>query len=672
MSKALQRIARLLEPPPRYKISEWAEANAYLPSEGNAEPGKFRVARMPWQRAMLDDPLDPAVSEVVWMLASQLGKTMCIILIIEFFIDHQPTKILVVYPKLDDAKDWMRDKFIPATRDTPCLEGKLKEPRASGSESRALNRKFPGGGLVAVGSISTSSLRRVSARLVIQDEIDDFEVTPQGDSMALADMRAATFHNAVKLKSSTPTHKGSSRIESKFDQSDKQRFFVPCPACGHMQHLRWEQFKFSFAKEELDALTAHGESKRPVFRAGEGEFRDTSRAVYVCEKCNAGWSDQERIQAINDPRAQWQATAPFTGIRGRHLNGLYRLIGRKTAFKSYHHEFAEDHLKAKHGGRETLMVWINTFLAETFADATKQLEWHPLMERAEEYGPELPEPVVLLLAGIDVQDDRVEIGVFGWGDEEECWCIANHVVYGDFDRPEVQQQVDDYLQTRWKHPSGVLLDITATAIDSGHKTKAVYRFCKQRASRRVWAVKGSNQAHAPLITPSAKKHYGITLFSVGTDTAKDAIFSRLELVDAGPRCIHFPKSVITIEEDGRKREVRTGFDEKYYKQLCSEGIVDTFERGVYRRKYVKKQARNEALDKMVYGLAAYDILRPNIPRLRANTIGKVKPQPKEYVLKPPEETLNVKPETNIPPSLPRPQRAPRMRQPWIQTGKKWI
>lgn len=632
----LQQTAKLIRPPPRLKISEWAEAEAYLPSDGNAEPGKYRGARMPWQRDMLDDPLDTAVEEIAWMLASQMGKTLCLIIIIMYFIIHQPTKILMIYPKLDDVKDWMRDKFIPTTRDTPCMEGRLKEPRQRDSESRQLNRKFPGGGLVGVGSISTSSLRRVSARVVVQDEIDDFETTPQGDSMALADKRAETFHNAVKLKSSTPTHKGTSRIEAKWEASDQQRFFVPCQKCGHLQHLRWIQFKFS---REIDGKKIY----------------DIENATYECEAeaCKAQWTDQERIAAIFDLRAEWRATAPQSKIRGRHLNGLYRVIGKKSAFKSYHHEFAAGFLEAKKS-RETIMVWVNTFLAEPFADPSKEIDWHPLMDRAEDYGPELPDEVCLLLGSVDIHGDFASIKVGGFGDEEEFWWIDSYVIFGDFDQPEMQLRLDDYLATRWTHPSGASIPITAVTIDSGHKTKAVYRYCRGRVARNVWAVKGSSTAYAPMVTPSKKAHYGIRLWTVGTDTAKESIFSRLEIAEPGPRYIHFPKA--EIERDGKK--VRTGFDEKFYRELCSEKIVETFVRGVHKRQFVKTQARNEAIDNFVYLLACYDILRPNMPALRRNVIPTGGPgggsAPKDYQLKDstlPEKALTapLKPKTNRPP-----------------------
>ena len=39
----------------------------------------------------------------------------------------------------------------------------------------------------------------------------------------------------------TPTIAGRSRIEREYLASNQRRFFVPCPACGEMQWLRFEQ-----------------------------------------------------------------------------------------------------------------------------------------------------------------------------------------------------------------------------------------------------------------------------------------------------------------------------------------------------------------------------------------------------------------------------------------------
>lgn len=648
----MKRLARLIEPRPRLTISEWAELKGHLPPEGNAEPGKYRGSRMPWQAAMLDDSIDPEVNEAGWMIAKRMGKSVCINLSVEYFIEHIPSSILVKYPTLDAGKKWIRGQLMKMVKATPCMQGLLKEPRERDSNSSMMDRHFPGGDLTVVGANSPAGLRQLTKRVVYQEEIDADEVSAEGDAVALADGRSETFHNAVRIKTSTPGLKGFSRIEEIFDRSDKQYYHVPCPCCGHFQHLQWKQVKWTFSLPEYELVKKLG-IRSPEgsiwVQHRDGEIMDSAAAVYVCEKCGGFWNDSMRITAIlsghrdnedvSGLRAAWRATSPFKGIRGRHLNGLYRIIGRKKTSKSYLHEFVTDFLTAKSGGRETLRVWVNNFLAETFSDTTKEIPWHPIMSRAEEYGPELPEEVALVLASADVHDDRIEILVGGFGDEEELWGIQKMVVYGNFDLPECQARVDDALATKWVHPSGVEIGITSAAIDAGHKTKAVYRFCARRFSRRIWPVLGSRSENAPLVGESRTKR---KVFHVGTDTAKDQLFSRLMQTEPGPRYIHFPKNVVKYTATaGTTKEYRSGFDEAFYRQFGAEKLEETFFKGVLRRRYVRHKARNEAIDLFVYLTAAYDILKPNVPRVRENIIPKTKvvvnpgAAPKEYVLKQP-------------------------------------
>lgn len=619
MTEARANLCRVILPPTRLRCSEFAEAEIYLPSEGNAEPGKLHLDRMPWQIDMLEDVHDESVDEHAWMLASQLGKTFCIIIILIFFCAKRPRKILVVYPKLDDARDWMRDKFIPTTDETPCMKGIIRSPRDFKSGSRDLNRKFAGGGIVAVGSISTSSLRRLSAGVVVQDEIDDFETTGQGDSMELADLRAATFADAFKLKSSTPTNAGESRIESKFEASDKQHFFLPCLCCGKFMALELKHLKFSFSAAELARFDLPNFQPRDFkWDVAAREIRDAEKTIIVCEHCSGGWSDVDRIAAIrsrhpNNPpvvvngvelRAEWRATAPKTKIKGRRLNGFYRLIGKRKAFKNYLHWFAELFLTAKKGGVEKLRVWTNTFEARPFEAPAEKLDWNPIHQRAEEYASEvLPEQVCLLVAGVDIQPDRVEILTLGFGDGEECWALAYDVVWGRFDLAEHQERVNEVLLRKFKHPILGELSIAAVGMDTGHQTrvKEAYQFARRHAARNVWAMKGSAHSMATVYSFTENKVFRIKLYSLNTDFLKTTIYDRLKNEEAGPRYIHFPQS---------KAGGTANFDEKFYRMLCSEKRKSKKVGGETVYFWDKITARNEVLDMMVYAFAAFDILKP--------------------------------------------------------------
>jgi phage terminase large subunit GpA-like protein len=559
------------------KPSTWAAKHAYV-SRSNAEGGKWNPQRMPYQPAMLDDAVDPEVLETVWVMAAQIGKTFVIVQIVLFFIDHEPTGILVVYPTLDSAKAFMREKFGETLEETPRLKGKIAPPRSRNSKNTILNKGYPGGHLTAAGANSAKTLRQRNKRVVIQDEVDSYEVNTEGDPSAQADKRAETFFNAVKIKSSTPTLRGLSRVEAKFEQSDKQYFFCPCPKCNHYQHLRWAQVKWPEGKPE--------------------------EAVYECAACAARLSDAERIGMI--ARGEWRATAPFAGIRGRHLNGLYRTIGLKQGNKSYLHEFVKDFLEAK-GNQFTLMVWINTFLAETWAEANERVATDPLVKRREEYGPTLPKQVLVITAGVDIQGDRAEINVTGWGDQEESWGVQYKILPGNPLSPDLWRDLDAYLEnSTWTTRDGRQLKILATCVDSGFPTTHVYEYTKPRFARRIFSTKGYGQRGQPiLIRLTRANRRRCPVYHIGADTAKRTIYGRLLLEKPGPAFMHFPK------------DPAAGYDENFFAMLTAEEIATRHYKGMPQSFFVLPEGRrNEALDNTVLAYAALAILQPNWKALK--------------------------------------------------------
>lgn len=603
--KKLLQSAAIIAPPPRLKISEWADKNAWIPPEGNAEPGKYRLARMPHQAAMLDDVNEPGVRETFWMMASQAaGKTLCVTILCEFVISELRKSIIMVRATAATALEWMREKFLPTIRATPKMEGLLKNPRQRDSESTSLNRKFPGGSLKAVGAKSPAAFRGTSAPVIFQDEVDSYIAIKEGDPSALADRAAITFSDAWKLKCSTPTLKDFSRIEEGYLRGDRQKYFLPCPGCGHFQDLKFEQLKFTFSADE--AMRFDLKPMDCKWEIGNFPLRDTKRAIYICEKCRCGWTDQQRIEsymsghtdnpAVNGLRAEWRATAPFIGVRSRHLNGMYLTIGLEPGRTSYLEQFAENFLTAKRGGRETMMVWTNIFKSESFEDAHEKTDWKDIQKRAEEY--DVPVEVCWIAFGADIQADRVEILFYGWGDGQEAWALDHHIIYGDFDMPAMQDRVWDYLvNKRFQHPIIGPMAFNAGGIDSGHQTKlqAVYSFCAKHQLSNVWSVKGFDQALGSVYTRATERRFGGTRFNFNTDYLKSLIFDRLKNVETGPRFIHFKK-----------------FDAKFFQQLCSERRLPVKQpKGGYIWHWTKHTSatRNEVLDMTVYAFGIFEVCR---------------------------------------------------------------
>jgi phage terminase large subunit GpA-like protein len=196
----------------------------------------------------------------------------------------------------------------------------------------------------------------------------------------------------------------------------------------------------------------------------------------------------------------------------------------------------------------------------------------------------------VLTAGVDVQGDRLELAVKGWGRGEESWLVLWEQLFGDPGRPDVWQLLEQRLTRAWAMANGQQLRIQACCIDSGgHHTEHVYRFVAPRQSRRVYAVKGLSQPGRPLLgRPSRSNKQRVRLFPVGTDSAKDLIYARLKIGQPGPGYFHFPTAV----------------DVEYFLQLTAEKVVTRFLKGRPYRSYEKIRPRNEALDLEVYATAA--------------------------------------------------------------------
>lgn len=623
----------LLNPPPDLKVWEWAEKYRRLGKDVTAIPGRYSVDATPYQREPQDSFTAPDVQVTVMQWASRLGKTETMNNLEGFTIDVNPRGILVVYPTLDSAKKWSKEFFVPMVKATPRLQGKIKESRARDANNTILSKQFPGGKISAIGANSPSGFRQIQAPVVICDEIDAMDNGAEGDPIALAFKRADNYRDSVQVLSSTPTIKGASRIENWMDKSDRRHWFCPCPECKGFQVLNWSQVEFP-----------------------EGKPED---ARIKCQHCDARLDDDQRVVMVRS--GEWRPTAPFVGVRGYWLNGINTLFPAKKGFRNKLHQMAAEAAEAKASGEAAMQVWTNTFLAESFEPPAEKVEANSLVERCEVYGgedenaPLLPRYVLALVASVDVQGDRLECYVEGYGLKDECWAIEYRRIIGDPTRDEVWAQLDTLIETSYAHPCGGVLKISRVCVDSGFKTDRVFDFVRRRQPR-VIAIKGASARGAlPFqVSPKPNKQ-GCRLYMLGTDALKDLIFSRVRLAEPGPRFLHWPKGF--------------GFDDKYFDQLTSEQrraeMRDGFPRYTW---FLPPGKRNEALDLKVYSVAAWEVhkyhTRPNLEKLSAEMEARAKDEPqgdapkaKDYVLRPPPEAkpeiAPPKPKPALRPALPR-------------------
>jgi phage terminase large subunit GpA-like protein len=515
----------------------------------------------------MDACSDPAIDTVIFASSSQVGKTTIAKAVIGYYIDQDPAPILLIYPTLELAEAFSKDRLAPMIRDTPCLRGKIADPRARDSGNTLLHKNFPGGRITIVGANSPAGLSARPIRIVLVDEASRCarSAGTEGDPIALGFKRTRTFWNRKKIMFSTPTIKGECRIEAAYEATDQRRYFVPCPQCREYQILEWRHVRWPKGKP--------------------------AEAVYKCPHCGHEINDKDKLVMLQE--GEWRPTAEApTGAVGFHLWEAY------SPWSTFG-ELATDHVEATRGGRETLQAWVNTSLGETWEeDQSERPDWAALQARAEPYHVlSVPAGGLFLTAGVDVHPDRLAVVIVAWGRGEESWRIYWGELYGDPSQPGgVWVQLDDLLTRGYEHESGAFLNVTGAMVDSGHLTHHVYNYTRTRAPRVV-AAKGVQQVGRPIISrPSAQDvqykgtiiKNGVMLWSIGVDGAKRQIYHRIKTTEPGPGCMHFP----------------VGLPEEYYEQLTAEKLVTRYRHGVPFGEWVQLRARNEAIDCEVYAYAS--------------------------------------------------------------------
>ncbi len=578
-----EAYGRGLKPDPELWVDEWADEYMRIPRDtGAAEPGKYRTARTPYAREPMRclSPAHPC-KRVITMVASQLMKTQIALNWIGALIHMSPSNILTLLPSLALAKR-VSARIGKTIAATPELKARVATSRSRDARNTMDTKEFEGGTLYATTAGSASNLAELAARFIYGDEIDrwDVDVDEEGDPVDLAETRGSTFgRNAKFYFSSSPTIKGASRISDLFEMSDQSYYYVPCPTCGHMQVLEWENLLYS-----ADFQTVH-------YRCSSGD-------------CDVLIEEHHKGEML--AQGEWRSTTQGDGETvGFHLNALYAPLGW-TSWADLAKQFEKAKRAQDRGDLEPMQVFYNTRLAKVWDSAVEQTKAEVLQARAlqEDYVlGTLPVGALALTAAVDVQANRLELMTMAWGAGMERWVVDHQVIPGDPADERTWELLDERLKVRYRHPCGVSLGILATGIDSGgHHTHEVYQFTRVRRWRNVFALKGASKPGRPVIAqrPSQvdvtwkgqTERNGAELWIVGTDTAKDWIYNRYSF-EKGPGALHFAKDL----------------PDEFFKQCVAERKIARYVKGYKRIEWVKGKAdRNEALDLMVYNLAMANFL----------------------------------------------------------------
>lgn len=571
----LDGFAGGLQPDPDMWVDDWADQYMVIPKKtGAAEPGPYRGERTPYARDVMRclSPSHPARTVVV-VGASQMLKTQCGLNFVGASIHQAPSNILVLLPTLGITKR-VSARLSATIAAVPELRERVAEPRSRDARNTVDTKEFDGGTLYVATAGSASNLAEIPARYVWGDEIDRWNanVDGEGDPVDLAEARRSTFEYTSKgYYTSSPTIKGLSRIHKLYLAGDQRRYHVPCPHCGHMHVLEWENIRADDAR---------------------------TRAWAICPECGAEIDEGAKTAMLAG--GEWRATAQCDGlIASFQISALYMPLGW-VSWLSLYRQYDKAKKALDRGDQEPMQVFYNTRLALVWDAAVESIKSSVLQARAEDYRLRtIPAGALVLTAAVDVQANRLELMIMGWGEGLERWVIDHQVLWGAPSEDQVWKDLDEVLRAPLVRGSGVPMTVLATLVDSGgHNTQDVYNFTRARRHRKILAIKGASRPGRPIIANKPSKidinhrgrseKLGAELWMIGTDTAKDWLAHRWQLA-AGPGAIHFSSDL----------------PDEFYAQLTAERRMVRYRKGHAISEWIKDNAeRNEALDLCVYNLAA--------------------------------------------------------------------
>lgn len=596
LNKAMRKALAGMTPPDDLTVTQWAEAKRRLSAESAAEPGPWRTERTPYLREPMDAFTDPKVRHIVMVAASQVGKSEFLNNCIGYIIDEDPGSILFIHPTTIDAQEYSKLRIAPMLRDSPALRQKIAAPKSRDSHNTILQKAYPGGILTMCGSTEAHALASKPIRYVFGDERDRWATSAgnEGDPWDLAMARQTTFYNAKAVEVSTTTIKNASAIEAAYYTGTMERWNSKCPHCGEYHEIRWSDIRFEY--DEI--IVSHKKTYK------------VKKVYYTCPGCGCISTEAEMKRAP----AKWIAENPEAYGQGTRSFWLNAFVSQWASWES----IVLKYLNAL-GSTKKMQVVFNTCFGEPWEDRGDIEDEDSLLARREDYGKdkngepvELPPGVLVLTAGVDTQDDRMEYEIVGHGFFGETWGIEKGIVMGRPDDDATWNKLDEVVFDRvMRFENGVGLRVSMSFVDEGgHFTQSVRAQCNARISKKVFCIKGMPGQDRPYISPPKKQKIFVNQIAVGTcwqyqlgvDSGKEIIMDNLRVQTPGQKYCHFPK--------------RDDYGSAYFAGLLSETkVYDPNKKQPWSWKKIPGHERNEPLDCRNYALAAFKALPKNLDEI---------------------------------------------------------
>lgn len=587
INKILLEVIQCAKPPEKISVSDYTEKYRMLDSTSSNYAGRWSNKITPW----LVEPMnvmgsyDSTVHTVI-KFGSQMGKTEGIINAIMHRMDIDPCPISMYLPSEKQAKDYSKTRITPALRNNKNLS-KVVTQKSRDVDNTILSKSFPGGVLRLHGSNSPTDMAGFPIKMLCRDEINRWgeDVGGEGSGLSLTAQRTESFGDEAKIiDTSTPTTKGECAISELFEDSDQRHWYVPCPHCGEYQELL---FRRILPGDDKETRMMHFE---------RNEAGTVINAYMVC--CHCGAIIEEKDKPAMQRAGKYISHNPGHAIAGFFANGLNSLFMDWKRVGTKFFEGTGNYLKLK--------SFVNVVLAQAWEDPTMYIKADSIQKRAEDY-TEVPDEVLFITCAVDVQWDRLELEICGWGNMYERWGLEYKVIKGEYDSERTWEELETVLFTPLMRKDGRKQKIMTTFIDAhdGNTTTHVYKFCKRNQKKMVYATHGKGGSGLKPINNRAKDpKIGNIYLTLGVDSLKNAGAYALQIKEKGPGYCHFPKG--------------NGFDKTYYDMLTAEEMITQKNKKTGKDEshwsLKKGVSRNEAWDVFGYNRAAIEYHTPSWSR----------------------------------------------------------
>lgn len=570
---ATMTLADVLAPPPPVDFVAWAERNIVFTKresqfEGPYNRDLFGYFDEPLRALSPDDPC-----RIVTLKGSaQIGKTVVANVFTGGSLEMDPADFLYTHPTEDNAARWSKMKLMPFIRGTTALTSIFPQKSRDGADSVLYKERRDGrAALLISGANSPASLSQVSVPRQAQDDLAKWEMNAAGDPEAQADNRSRAYEFAKLLKISTPLIEPGCRISKSYDAGSQERFYVPCPDCGEMQTLEWENMLAELDEEHAEA------------------------AHFTCVECGVEIR-QHQLPEIRR-RGEWRPDNPAA----MRFHRSFYIWSAYSPLQSWE-RIAREWLKAK-GDPKAEQTFLNDTVGRAYRASGEAPPWEDLRDRAarsERKAGAVPAGMPVLTAGVDCQIDRCEWQVLAHGPNRRRGVVAYGVIKGHISSTEAREGLDALLAQGFVNAHGRGVSIDMLAIDGNAWTEDVWGWVKTHPVSRVMMVRGVKSEAAPLLARVKRERgrsgkllpYSRRFFNFATSVLKWSTYR--DLMKAEP----LERGFIDLPR---------GLEDSYFQQLTSETRKEVRNKtGNLEYRWIEDpNTRNEALDTFNQAEAAW-------------------------------------------------------------------